>query len=324
MSVTGTTQPPRRCAGEPDLSRAFSLGPSPELSAHLGACAACGARWHRLQRTRELARQLPWPAPTAARLEQTRTALLVALARQQRVRAPAWTPSAWLRRLLFGTALAAAGVGGAALVLRHSRRPEVGAAASVVTTLRRAHHVTISPGAGARFERAGEISDQIVRLHDGATTFEVTPLAAGERFRVLAGNGEIEVRGTRFEVKVAGERFTELRVHAGQVELRLLGRAPIRLEAGDEWSQELATTDPAARAPGAPGGSVDATRASETAFVRGWTAFRAGQWNLATSSFDDVLRLAPTGPLADDARYWRATALARAGAAETVDRDQQR
>src|SRR5262249_41448115 len=73
----------QRCMSEADLSRALAQGPSEALERHLEGCPACAGRWREARRTRDLARQLPWRAPAAAELEQTRTSLLVALAAEQ-------------------------------------------------------------------------------------------------------------------------------------------------------------------------------------------------------------------------------------------------
>jgi TolA-binding protein len=55
---------------------------------------------------------------------------------------------------------------------------------------------------------------------------------------------------------------------------------------------------------------------AETAFVEAWTAFRAGRFASAAQGFGDAGRLDPTGPLSEDAVYWRAVALARTPAPE--------
>src|SRR5205809_310350 len=55
----------------------------------------------------------------------------------------------------------------------------------------------------ARFFRAQPPPDEIVRLDDGRIELDVNPLAAGERFRVVTDAGEVEVRGTIFEVLAA-------------------------------------------------------------------------------------------------------------------------
>ena len=67
----------------------------------------------------------------------------------------------------------------------------------------------------ARFVRAQPPPDEIVRLDDGRIELDVIPLAAGERFRVVTDNGEVEVRGTSFEVLAADRACDRCRCRAG-------------------------------------------------------------------------------------------------------------
>ena len=53
---------------------------------------------------------------------------------------------------------------------------------------------------------------------------------------------------------------------------------------------------------------------SERAFGKGLQLLRGGEAAQAARAFEDAARLAPIGPLAEDAWYWRAVALVRAGA----------
>jgi TolA-binding protein len=52
---------------------------------------------------------------------------------------------------------------------------------------------------------------------------------------------------------------------------------------------------------------------SEIAFGQGFRALRMGNHGDAAAHFELAVREAPAAPLAADARYWRAVALARAG-----------
>jgi len=52
---------------------------------------------------------------------------------------------------------------------------------------------------------------------------------------------------------------------------------------------------------------------AELAFSEGWQAFRSGDYPGAIAAMRRALRAAPTSALAEDARYWEAVALARAG-----------
>jgi len=52
---------------------------------------------------------------------------------------------------------------------------------------------------------------------------------------------------------------------------------------------------------------------AEHAFKLAWTKLRAKNYTGAASEFEQVIRMAPTGSFAPDARYWLAVALLRAG-----------
>ncbi len=75
---------------------------------------------------------------------------------------------------------------------------------------------------------------QRVTMGPGRATFEVDPHGPGSGLVVLAGEVEVEVKGTAFTVDMAGDRVAVL-VHRGLVEVRHDGIARL-LEAGDTWS----------------------------------------------------------------------------------------
>ncbi|HVV86817.1 MAG TPA: hypothetical protein VHE35_27455, partial [Kofleriaceae bacterium] len=54
---------------------------------------------------------------------------------------------------------------------------------------------------------------------------------------------------------------------------------------------------------------------AEVAYDDGWASLRANDFAAAARDLDRAADLAPSGPLRDDARYWRTVALARAGRA---------
>lgn len=89
---------------------------------------------------------------------------------------------------------------------------------------------------GARFVLVGAAPDEIVRLLDGALTVEVDPLGPRERFRVVTGDGEVEVRGTAFEVRAEQDQLRAVRVLHGRVVVRgapLEGE--VELGPGQRW-----------------------------------------------------------------------------------------
>jgi TolA-binding protein len=74
-----------------------------------------------------------------------------------------------------------------------------------------------------------------VRLSAGTTALHVEHLMHEQRFLVELPDGELEVRGTRFQVTVAAQRTTRVEVSEGFVALRLFGREETILTAGQHW-----------------------------------------------------------------------------------------
>jgi tetratricopeptide (TPR) repeat protein len=235
------------CPSELELTKAISLGAGASLSAHVEGCRRCETLWRQLARPQALARQLPWRAPGSAELEQTRTALLVSLARERAGGARERRPVRGLLVFAMPLALAAA-----ALVVWWAAPRSKG-----------------GPLAVAESSRAVRVSSQPA-ASTGATNL-VSPVEAVqpiEKRGTASAPAHAEVHGTSVRMKVAGDRRE----------------------------------------------SVPAPSPAEAAFVEAWSAFRAGRFGGAINAFGDVLRLDPAGPLAEDARYWRAVAMARTGA----------
>jgi TolA-binding protein len=105
-------------------------------------------------------------------------------------------------------------------------------------------HGTISAHAGARYV-VTRAPDEIVTLHDGTIDVDVAPLHAGERFRVVTADTEIEVRGTAFRVVAELGHMTSVVVEHGLVEVRPHGGAMVTLAGGQSWAAPVHT----ARAP---------------------------------------------------------------------------
>jgi len=79
-----------------------------------------------------------------------------------------------------------------------------------------------------------------VAVRRGGATFEVTHRERPRRFVVQAGDVEVRVIGTRFQVErrreADGSRRVEVRVSRGLVEVALAGQEVRRLGAGERWS----------------------------------------------------------------------------------------
>ncbi len=219
-----------KCPGSEELSRAFSLGASDDLQVHLGDCAACRQRWVGFSELVRLGRQLPFTAPEWARQDELRAALLRAAAGaagRRRV-----TPRVWLAAAVM---LLCLGLGLRGL-FGWGRQPQL------------ALRATVHLQGVVHFTHLGPSQDEIVRLSEGSILVEVDPLHPGERFRVVTGDGEVEVRGTVFEVAVAGDHLQRVRVLRGKVEVRQPHGGSMMLLSGDHWQAAA----PSARAAAAP------------------------------------------------------------------------
>ncbi|MBI5487480.1 MAG: FecR domain-containing protein [Deltaproteobacteria bacterium] len=361
------------CPSSRELSRAFPTGADEVLRRHLAACPACAAGWHAMERVAELARGLPEGQPTGERREDVRTALLATSAA---VSGAAPSRRRWPWIAAGGLALVAAAVAGAWLTGGHgggARRAAVGAGARRATVGAGARRATVHAQPHASFVLVGTQPDELVRLAHGTLTVEVSPLAPGERFRVVTADAEVEVRGTAFDVVAADDRLVAVRVFRGHVEVRPAGRAEVALGAGQRWevpamlatatatvpteSTRTGAAAPVAEAPGASVASSDRVSAlsapdprtvrevrrerparaaaadgaaagadvqrpplvtassgpAEAAFDEGWRALRDGDPAGAAEAFGRAAAAGTGAPLAEDAAFWRAVALGRAG-----------
>jgi hypothetical protein len=273
------------CPSELELSRAISLGPTAALSAHLAACARCAATTRLLARPRELARELPRRAPAAAALEQTRTALLAALAMQRTRRAPARGPAR--RRLALAAPLAAAAL--VLVVWRLAPRP-----APRTPTVDVSDATVVARGAARPV--GGTLKTGALPDPEAARPADAGPGPGAARVRS-------QVLGTSLRTKLAGDR-------------REVAAAPTPAEAAfvEAWSAFRAR-----RFAGAitafgdvvrldPGGPL----AEDARYLRGVALARTG----AREAIDDLsgfLRLYPRSAHADDASLLLASQLVEAG-----------
>ncbi|HEY2729148.1 MAG TPA: tetratricopeptide repeat protein [Polyangia bacterium] len=287
-----------------------------ELDRHVATCPRCRATRDELLRAIALAKALPSNVPGAARREEVRASLLATAAAEPAAVAPR---TSWA----VGGIVAVAAVI-LALGLARGRRPPEPARS----------HVVVRPASGARYAIASPPPLETIRLWDGAIDLDVQPLGPGDRVRVEVGDGEIEVRGTRFQVAAETDRLVGVEVTHGRVEVRPRGAALATLGAGQRWRAapraaperpsppaELPVAEPpraiaprlrrvAARAEAGVARALAPTR-QEALYDDAWDALRARRFDEAATGFGRVLAESPSGPLADEAGFWRAIALAR-------------
>ena len=180
---------------------------------------------------------------------------------------------------------------------------------------------------------------------------EVDKLTAVQRFVLELPDGELEVIGTHFGVRVEPEGTQRVEVTEGRVALRLRDALPISLGAGERWTAEReaahaavppsvpaaeppSTPAPAAAAPserslvGArqtappetkralepPSGEQAATAgAHNDDFARAVAAFGAGDYGQAERLFQDFERRHAEDARREDSMFLRAVARARRG-----------
>lgn len=251
----------------------------------------------------QLMRDQPVEIPDAAHREEVRTALL---AHQQQLGAPRGR-----RIYMLGLPLAVAAAGALWFVQPAAPRTPVVLSMPSLPSLARGH---VHPHAGAAFDLASMVPDEIVKLHDGTIDLDVDPLQPHERFRVVVGASEIEVRGTAFSVTADHDHLLEVHVTHGRVEVRPIGDAAVTLVGGGAWTVPQITAVPVPVVPPQPPRKKPAPKpsADQLAYTDGWSALRQSRFDDAVVAFTRTIATDPDGVLADDARFWQAVALGRA------------
>lgn len=177
---------------------------------------------------------------------------------------------------------------------------------------------------GTNYEIRGSRQDRIVRLRHGKVTCDVDRRAKIERFRVVVGDAEVEVRGTRFRVVAKHDRLESVHVERGRVEVRPDQGEFVALLAGQSWPQAVAKV---VHEPDAAPTTPKVSRRRRTAPLKTHTAhpepgpqpgehLRAGMDLLDRGDFgsavDQFRQEAELGTLRQDALFWEAVALKRA------------
>jgi ferric-dicitrate binding protein FerR (iron transport regulator) len=276
---------------------------------HARDCATCSREKAALEDLARLceADQRPTLSPLARR--RMRAALL-RRANQQTVAAKqqhSWWLAAAAALALF--------VGGAA-VYRH-RAPQRPSEQPVSVT-KAAPRYDVRDVERANWHAESDSGQTFVKLADGTAAFHVEHLEQSQRFIVRMPDGELEVKGTRFEVNVSKGATRSVNVSEGVVELRLTG-VPVRvLRAGEHWEQApVAASVPASVSaapmtaseprtpPSAPSAKPDDRARIGEEFASAMASFRDSNWNEADTKLAAFVRQHPTDPRAEDAAYLR-------------------
>jgi hypothetical protein len=196
---------------------------------------------------------------------------------------------------------------------------------------------------------------QRFELRQGTLNAKVAKLTGSQRFIVATPDAEVEVRGTRFVLRVlergeacGGGSRTRLQVTEGVVEVRAEGNVA-RISADQHWPNDCETTDSVgtkrpqlALAPGAassdteklvrpeaetskvaalprgPNEPPSALAQQNDLFAKAVALRRQGNVGAALRAYDDLIKRFPASPLAENALAERMRMLATktAGAAE--------
>lgn len=296
---------------------------------HLRSCADCQTQKGRDEELRKLARQLSGRVPGELVVRRLQARLL----RDVAIGVPA-RPShgrGWALAVVVG----AVGLGAWLLVATHFA-PRAAVAAHGPPAMRMAAAPerpsgpsseglagTVVASSSARWSQTRERGIERVTLDDGTIRVHVRPQAEGERFLVSLPDGEIEVRGTTFDVVVRHGATARVSVDEGVVHLRIGGRGTTRLAANEVWNAPAPPTPAAARKPtpvlrepvaspalGVPPAAREVARDDD--YASAIELLRNGQYDQAASAFH-ALGQGPPAPQADDSSFLEAIALARAG-----------
>jgi hypothetical protein len=178
---------------------------------------------------------------------------------------------------------------------------------------------TVVAAPDVRWSRTREDEVERVYLTAGALRVHVRPQQRGERFLVELPDGQLEVRGTTFQVVVTDGATSYVHVDEGVVELRLRGSEARLLGVGDSWPEAQPPTASGSTQPRRVGAARSSARAQDTDPLLSTVAVQAP---LAASTIDgyaEAMRLLQDGRAEDAATLFHAYAVAHAGASQAED-----
>jgi TolA-binding protein len=222
----------RAWQAEAALDRRISAEDRASFERHLQTCETCTRELDELSRLKRWGEQLPWPKAEPLQRRRQRNELL----RRAHAGEPDGATRFALRWLVVPVVLCLLALGVVAQRKLRVQAPVV--LGSAVT-----YEVRPEPGSVWSKLAGGEAVR--LALEDGALAIQVSKLKSGQKFSMQLPDGELEVRGTRFTVRVGAARTERVTVSEGRVALRVLGRPELLLGAGDTWQR---TSDPAVSA----------------------------------------------------------------------------
>jgi TolA-binding protein len=304
---------------------------------HARACDACAAVTARDEKLRALARSLADSGaegePNELALRRMRARVLHDVAIGAPVRRLAVFPIAAafaVLALVSWTVVRRDGSGGRPREASVAANPVVAASAAPVAATAAAETSeefagTVNAEGNAQWSRERRGLVERVRLEDGALRVHVRHQTSGERFLVDLPDGELEVRGTTFEIIVHGGATERVTVEEGVVALRRRGHDELVLRVGESWSAPprpfaSGTNRPSAMDTGTgrrksepPSAPNDANGGGVAEYAAAVALMQSGRYSLAASEFHTFVLAHAGAPQAEDASFLEAASLARAG-----------
>jgi hypothetical protein len=304
------------------------------FKAHLGSCAFCAREAQALDTLAESLRSsIEPPLTDELHLRRERLRLLAAfnatLVRTRRVE----RARAWQRPLATMFVFAALSAAGLLFGLTLSRVDSVG------TKVAPPEPVLVQADRNAKWSRRLENQLERVTLESGVLSIRVSHSAPARRLLVILPDGELEDIGTTFSVSADAGHTTRVTVQDGSVVLRLHGKPPLALGAGDSWTPApapaaapSASSVPPAAAPRrlelAPSSAPTPVRRAEpepesdpsAEFRAAISALNGGDSSRAAALFSAFVATHPRDSRAEDAAYLRVLALQRAGSSSDMKR----
>jgi hypothetical protein len=227
---------------------------------HMTVCVACSRE---VQALEMLAEPLRESAVDADELHARRERLRLLAAYDRTLVAPERRQGVW-RRWLAVPAVAAMVIAGLVFWRMQPVAPRVHASNAVV-------HADSS----AVWSRRTDGDREQVVLERGVLFIRVAhPTSAKTQFFVVLPDGELEDIGTTFTVSAQAGHTTRVSVEEGSVVLRIRGRSPVAIGAGDTWIPEVRQSAQACPPAAAPAAAVPTAREPSSSVVR---AARGGE-----------------------------------------------
>jgi ferric-dicitrate binding protein FerR (iron transport regulator) len=310
---------------EAQALREGRFGPKEQESfeRHCRACAFCAEQGVRDERLRTLGQGLPVVEPGDLAQRRLRARIL----RDATTGFASQASHSW-RRVACAWSLGVVLVAIAGLMgAKMASRTQVAAPTSAMASHPPAPLAgSVLPSAGTLWTQTREGGIERVDLETGTLRVHVRPQRPGERFFVHLPDGEIEVRGTTFEVTALDGSTRHVGVDNGTVVLRVRGSPDRSLGPGMSWARSESDPSSSREVPAIASSALASAilrHRSEgvllsgdngaSVYVDAMRSFREGHYDRAATTFHAFTLAYPLATEAEDASFLEALSMERAG-----------